>query len=188
MVKIGAISLDIRHKKIPYNLGKFYEMTHEWLLEQNYVGLNGDSDFVENLYWEDRGAAVKEYWYFWRLKKKVDNEYFEYHIKLDVHLMAIKDVKVVINNKNVKLQDGEINMNIDGWLEFDPKNKLKNDSIIKFFYNGFMKKHLLRDVELHKAGLKKDMMDFQLLIKKFFEFYNYGSHSPNFHPNRGIGY
>ncbi len=188
MVKIGEISLDMRHKKTPFNLGKFYEMLHEWMLEMGYTGLNDDSDFVENLYWEDRGAAVREYWWLWRFKKKVDNKYYIYRINIDSHVMAIKDVKVVIGNKTVKLQDGEIDLTIKGWLEFDPNNELQSTNFMKMIFNHFLKKNLLSNVKFHADDLKDEMNKLQILIKKYFELYNYSSRSPNFHPIKGIGY
>ncbi len=183
---IPVYQTEVRHKKIPFDLGRLYELMHDWLDEEGFGDEFGGDNYLETYYFEDRGE-VSEIWFWWRSRKGTDTKYFTFHIDIDVHCIAFKKVEVNLGGKKLKLDNGEIIMNFNAYIEFDDSG-FKRNPFIKFFYEWFIYRGIKRQAEVYKQDLKGKVFDLISTVKKYLNLLNFIDNQPAFHPQYGIGY
>lgn len=186
---IGETKLSIKHKNTPFDMNALAAFMHDWLLEEGFHDDTGSDDFIETYYWQESTQKGKNVWFWWRTfagPEKTQSTYFEYHLDLECQILGLIDVETVVNDKKLKLNNGEVNINIKGYMVFDPNDLLKTHPFIKTIYNFFPKSWLHKEIDLHKKTSKKLTSDFYNAIKTHLEHYTLSEQFPNFAPNRGI--
>lgn len=188
---IGEIRLDLRHKKSPFKMTPIYEMMHEWLMDEGYKPEGPSDTFYEKYYWQSTNQRGKDIWFWWRSfagEDKTMSKYFEYHIDLEVQILGLNDTEVIINDKKEKMNLGEVNFSMRGYLLFDPKGELQKHPFVAFFYETFAKRWLRDQVVMHRDKVREDLYKLYGMIKKYLEHTTSEEEFPNYHPEKGIGY
>ncbi len=179
-------SYELRHKKLPFDCTKYYELLHEWLMENEFfcLGPDGKTDeYLESYYWEDR-SSVREIWFWWRTKKKTESKQIWYEMDLNVHIIAMSKQEVVIDGKKLKLDNGEVITEFKSRLGVDLSGLQKN-FFSRVFYRLFTRRWMKPRVEHHKKELKKKTLDLIETAKKYFDLYRFDK-EPLFHSVKGI--
>ena len=78
-----------------WNYTELYNMLFEWLKDSNYK-------LSEDLYNEKLQANGKEVIIRWTAGRKI-TDYFKFQIKLDWHILGMKDAEVEIDGKKVSI-------------------------------------------------------------------------------------
>ena len=78
------------------------------------------------------------------------SDYFQYEINIGWILLAIKDVKVNIDGKEVKMQNGTLELNFDATLIKDPDDKWKEGFMrsMREIYDNFIIRNTIEDYEV----------------------------------------
>lgn len=106
-----------------FNFKEIYSFIYDYMSDEDW-------EMHETLYKERTvGDGVKEVNIKWTASKKVSS-YFKMEITFFWIILGMKDVKVVIDGKEEKIQNGTLEINIDSTLIKDYQNKWKD---------GFMK-------------------------------------------------
>ncbi|HDP73429.1 MAG TPA: hypothetical protein ENN46_00515 [Candidatus Woesearchaeota archaeon] len=177
---------ELRHKKQPFDCTKYYELLHEWLLENDFFGKGPekeDDSYLETYYWEDR-SSVREIWFWWRSKKTTESKQIWYELDIDVHIIAMSKQEVVIDGRKLKLDNGEVITEFKSKLGVDLSGLHKN-FFSRVFYRLFTGRWMKDRVEFHKKELKKKTLDIIETAKKYFDLYR-SDKEPLFHPTKGI--
>jgi len=95
------------------------------------------------------GENLKEYNINWKMTKNI-SDYFQYEINIGWILLAIKDVKVNIDGKEVKMQNGTLELNFDATLIKDPDDKWKEGFMrsMREIYDNFIIRNTIEDYEV----------------------------------------
>jgi len=162
--------LRVKYKDI-FDLKQFYDDLHEWLLEYGW----GDPDEGGGEHWEtcygerlSKGGA-REIWINWRVSKKAEGAPITYHMYFYFHCLGIMDTEVVKNGKKIKVNKGEVELNINGYLEKNYLKDLEKSPIIKPFIKLFNNRVYQSTIDQRKKELYQEMYVMQNWIKQWFK-------------------
>ena len=143
---------ELSHKKVPFLLKPYYEMMHEWFMDNGFKGVGGGDNYLEPYYHEIRGN-VKEIWFWWRGTKSTESSRIKYKMNFDVHVIAMSSKEVMVNNKKMKLDDGEVVTTVKSSLVFDLKDVNKT-FLGKIFYDIYIKRWMQKRFTFHKKEFR----------------------------------
>tara|TARA_Y100000310_G_C20653480_1_gene800730 strand:- start:954 stop:1460 length:507 start_codon:yes stop_codon:yes gene_type:complete len=108
-------------------------------------------DLHESLYREKTIAEnLREMTIEWKAKKKI-SDYFQYEINMRWIMLYIKDVKVMIDGQEKKLQNGTFEINFDAALVKDWQNKWDSGLMksLREIYDEYIITDTIEDYEVH---------------------------------------
>jgi len=155
-------SLKIAFKGI-FDMTDLYKQMKFWLNGKGY----GDEtkDFKENVYVERIKGDSKQIEIKWISEKKV-SDYFRNQIVITFFVLGLKDAEADWKRKKIKMDQGDIELNLSSNLITNANGKWNNKSFMKRFYERFVVKDR---TEGYKIELYKDTYDLHNLIKSIFE-------------------
>jgi len=154
-----------------------YKRMKEWFVEEGLAS-GSDKDFPEVFYLEKEGKGGKEIWFRWRFQKKpLANEFWRYDFDVDVHCLTLTKVETIINNKKIKADKGEVEVQVKTNLVMNWAARLKKTafkSLREVIYRIFLKDTRNR--------LEQELYDlsygFREVLNNFFKL-------PHFEPKKG---
>lgn len=90
-----------------FSLAYFYEMAHEWFIENGWAG-RLDSDFGETFFCQRDSGKHSEIWARWQFRKPSSDVLFYYELDYQVHVLGLTSQETVVKGKKLKLDNGEI--------------------------------------------------------------------------------
>jgi len=119
-----------------------YKRMKEWFVEEGFT-TGSDKDFPEVFYLEKEGKAGKELWFRWRFQKTpLNNQFWRYDFDVDVHCLGLNKVETIIDNKKVKIDKGEVEVQVKTNLVMNWAARLKKTAFRPFrevIYRIFLK-------------------------------------------------
>ncbi len=181
---IALPPLRIKYKDV-FDAKNFYETLREWVTEYEWKACSG-GEAIETYYGERIGrSGAKEVWIRWRLFKKAGDAPLTYYLDIDFHGIAITPTELIIDNKKVKADKGELELAIRAYLEENYKTQMAKSSLLKSFLDLFAKRMYRKTVEERKKELNQEMYVLQNLIKQWFKLKRYLPYEEvaHFHPS-----
>ncbi|MBN2420729.1 hypothetical protein JXB27_00455 [Candidatus Woesearchaeota archaeon] len=188
--------LDIKIKDV-YSLNDLVKMCEEWFVDNGFVSLENEeaelSDY-ETLYTHKIGAggAFLDCWIWWRLLKyppKASKKltHVRYRINMDLHYLGdANELEVMHKGKKVKLNKGEIKIEIYPYVEIDPESKWEKSGVMKLVKDIFRKQIYRKEIEAHYAYLYDLAYKFHTLLKQYFKLETYMPEETTMIPPKGL--
>ena len=135
--------MEVTYKDV-FSMKFLYTVMHEWLMLNEFVDAKDEPmhQFLEVLYFERR-IGVREMRIWWRaFKRPQGSQYYRYRLRIDFRIINMVDVEVVRNGRKMKVQDGEITIEIHPILELDYQDKWANHPFLKYLDNIFESKNI----------------------------------------------
>jgi len=172
----------------PINMIRFYQLIHDWFVENEFVETTKGEEFPEIFYSDSRSQPHgREIWIWWRFAYAPEsNPFYQYIIRLSFHTFKMNEQEVVVGNKREKLQNGEHQIILTAILETDYKGTFRSHPILKYFYETFVGRIMYGDLEKRKEMLKRKAEDIQDKVKAFFNAPHFHDHGRPFHPKQGL--
>jgi hypothetical protein len=104
----------IKHKGY-WTFSELYNFCFDFLKDEGYT-------IKEKAYTEKVSGAGKEIIIEWDTSKKV-TDYFKNHLKVDWHILGMKDAEIERDTKKESTNKGEVKITIEGMLEKDYEDK-----------------------------------------------------------------
>lgn len=179
-VKKGLISifpphspLRVKYKDI-FDLKEFYDALHEWLLEYGWGDNEENTEHWETHYGERIGqSGAKEMWIRWRVKKNAEGAPLVYHLDFDFHCLGIINTEVVKEGRKIKTNKGEVDMDINAYIERTYEKGLQENSLLKQFLTLFNRRVYSGTLEQRKKELYQEVYVLQNFIKQWFKLKRY---------------
>jgi hypothetical protein len=147
-------------KQVGYwNYKGVYDMLFSWLKDQGYK-------VFEDTYDEKLAGNGKEITIKWTAKKKV-TDYFKNQIKLDWHILGMKDAEVEIDGKKVSTQKGEVAIVFKGTLIKDYEARWEDAPRWKFLRSVYEKYVIRETVSEYEDDIEDDVRDIIKELKAF---------------------
>lgn len=162
--------VELQHKH-PFHFKEMYKMMHDWLDEHGYGDESG-KDGYERFYTETiHDGGMKEVRYWWHTyKNPAPENIVQFHLTIRVRALAIKDKEIAWGDKKVKVQDGEITIQIAQELiiNYDILNKhwlgnLLGEIIEKRWYKTYH--------DQYKNIAYSDFYKFEDTVKRWLNWY-----------------
>ena len=142
-----------------WNYTDVYNLAFSWLKGSGYK-------LKEDLYSEKLSANGKEVIIAWTAEKKV-TDYFQYQIKIDWHILGMKDAEVEIEGKKVKTNKGEVEIVFKANIIKDYEKRWEDKPLWKFL-RGIYEKYIIREtIDEFEDDLEDDVKDMIKDLKAF---------------------
>ena len=187
-IKIPPLGVVYREKFVMQPL---YRITRHWLMENDYMDNSGDTTMesgMEIMYNFRKGTSVspneKELRIWWRTMQspvmggRIGNSFYKAHIDIDWNVIQMYDVEIMQEGKKQKAQQGELRIDIRGYLEMPDMTDTK---ILRFFDNWFRTRLLKKNLEENKKMIYQDVYRLQGMIKKYLELKTFVPEEEAFH-------
>lgn len=119
-------------------MDKAYSLMREWFVEEGYA-TSSDKDFPEVFFLEKEGKAGKEMWIRWRFKKNPMGgsmkTFWQYDFDVDMHVLTLVKVETIVDNKKIKADKGEVEVQVRANLVLNWAKMIKKNSLLKPFKN-----------------------------------------------------
>ncbi|MBD3361237.1 hypothetical protein GF358_00425 [Candidatus Woesearchaeota archaeon] len=151
-----------------------YERMREWFVEEGYA-TNSDKDFPEVFYLDKEGKGGKELWIRWRFQKNPMGgkmkDFWRYDFDVDIHVLTLVQVETIVDNKKIKADKGEVEIQVKANLVMDWKSMLKKNSLLSPFkeiiYRFFLhdtRKRLENEFYENVYGFRETLANFFKLL------------------------
>jgi hypothetical protein len=141
--------LKVRHIGLVH-LDELYRWLQRWFEFKKYFKPGRDfEEFYQEITNPDGSKKIEIRW----KGKKEENEYFTYHIELIFLLVGVKDVMIEKNGQQIKMQKGDYEFRIGGYLAKGMDNE---SNLLKRIYEKFMIK---KRIEKHKFNVYDDVYE-----------------------------
>ena len=183
---MGVIA-EIPQFRVKYNdvfsLRNLYIMLHEFLLEENWKGIDGDSDhtdietlYSENVYQKGIHRGGKELWFWWRAYKSMEGKYSGYlrnRLDIDTHVVYLQTLEVVHQGKKINMQKGEIEIFFRARIESDYNDEWNKHWFLKHMKPIYEKRIIHAEIEKREKELWRDAYRTQAKVKQFLQLRNF---------------
>lgn len=146
-----------------------YVLMYEWLVANGYA-TRADEKFPEKYYLDRTGAAGKEVWIRWRCKKIPTSgvrNFWRFDLDIDIHVLGLKDVELVVENKKIKANKGEVEVEVVANLIFDASGEWSKNSLLKPFRNIYYKKIISKEKSQMEKMFYNEAFDFRDAISNY---------------------
>ena len=172
----------VKYKDV-FNLRNFYVMFHQALLQEGWLGMEGDSDhedletyYSENIFQKGAHQGGKEMWVYWRTFRFPGDRYsgyFRYLLDIDMHMAYIQEVEVVRDGKKMKAHKGEIQLFFRPRMESDFNKQWENHWLLSHFKHIYEHRILHAEIEKKEKELWQFSYYLQNVMKQYFELRMY---------------
>lgn len=163
-----------------FSLRNLYIMLHEMLLEEGWMGPDGEKDhedietlYSENVYQKGIHRGGKEVWFWWRAFKFPEGKYsgyFRNRLDIDAHVVYLQNVEVVHQGHKITAQKGEIEMFFRARIDTDYKGEWEHHKFLKYMKPIYENRIMHSEIEKREKELWRDAYRIQSKIKQFLNF------------------
>lgn len=163
----------IKFKEV-FILEDLYVLMYEWLIERGFA-TRVDADFPERYYLDRTGPAGKEVWIRWRPKRYPipGNKFWRFDLDIDMHVLGLKDVELVVQNKKLKANKGEIEVQVAANLIYDASGEWKKSALLKPFRNFYFKRFLSKKKDMLEKEFYNEAYEFRDAINSYLRLETY---------------
>ncbi len=162
-----------------FSLRNLYIMLHEMLLEEGWLGKDGEKDhadietlYSENVYQRGIHRGGKELWFWWRAEKFPEGKYSGYlknFLEVDAHVVYLQNVEVVHQGKKMTAQNGELEIFFRPRIESDYKGEWEKHWFLKYMKPIYEKRIIHTEIEKREKELWRDVYRIQAKIKQYLQ-------------------
>tara|TARA_Y100000310_G_C20501570_1_gene724260 strand:- start:254 stop:850 length:597 start_codon:yes stop_codon:yes gene_type:complete len=163
----------LKYKDI-FDMKAFYESLHEWFLEHGWSDLEEGKDRWERIYKEKIGqGGAKEIVIHWKVTRDAEDAPFRYYLDLHFHCVALIKTEVIKDGEKIKVDKGEVEMEISPKLEKLYETSFAENSFLKRITNIFTKRIYNKSVGEKKKELYQEAYVLNNFIKQWFKLKRY---------------
>ncbi len=148
-----------------FSLSYFYEMTHEWFVENGWA-TRLDSDFGETFFCQRDSGTVSEIWVRWQFKKATGDKLFTYELDYQIHVMGLSKQEAVVKGKKLKLDNAEIEIKFFPRIVVNPL--WEQSKHFRGFQQWRLKKMIEKKIGPVRAKLYDESIRLQEALKSYF--------------------
>lgn len=128
-----------------------YHMLFNWLKDYGY-------DLSEDAYTEKLKDNGKEVIIKWTAARKI-TDYFMYQIKLDWHILGMKDAEAEIEGKKVSTNKGEVKITFKGNIIKDYEKRWEDNPKWKFLRSVYEKFIIRKTIDEYEDDLEDEVKE-----------------------------
>jgi len=161
-----------------FSMEDVYKLMREWFVEEGYTS-GSDKDFPEVFFLDKEGRAGKEMWFRWRFDKSPMGgrmkDFWRFDFDVDVHVLTMTKTEIVLGDKKVKVDKGEVEIQVKTNLVFNWAKKVKKNPLLGPFKQTIKRYFLLKTQKRLEADLYKESYAFRDALNNFFKIENFSA-------------
>lgn len=171
--KIEAAKFAVKVHDV-FNMKDLYKVVKEWMDEEDYFDEFGEVNYREKLYLHKVRPTDTELWIWFRAIKypegvEPETGYLRYILNVDYHVINMKDIEVVHKGRKLKMNNGEVEVMINAFVELDYRGEWKKNRFLKNFVKLFQKSIYKNEIDYHRLALYKEAYKLQATIKRYLD-------------------
>lgn len=156
-----------------FSMEHAYKLMREWFVEEGYTS-GSDKDFPEVFFLDKEGRAGKEMWIRWRFSKTpAAGKFWRFDFDVDVHVLTMTKTEIVLGDKKVKADNGEIEIQVKTNLVMDWAKRIKKNPLFRPFKEPIKRMFLLKTQKRLESVLYKESYAFRDAVNNFFNLENF---------------
>lgn len=159
-----------------FSMENVYKLMREWFVEEGYTS-GKDSEFPEVFFLEKEGQAGKEMWIRWRFTKSPMggrmSDFWRFDFDVDVHVLTLTKTEIVLGDKKVKADNGEVEVQVKTNLVMSWAKKIKKNPLLAPFKQIVKRYFLLKTQKRLESELYKEAYAFRDALNNFFKIENF---------------
>ncbi|MBI4016881.1 MAG: hypothetical protein HY363_04265 [Candidatus Aenigmarchaeota archaeon] len=171
----------VNFKNEPFQIEELYKLLREFFVEERWEGERGsvssDANFPEDYYLQKVNPQLgREIWWRWRLLKPAfpgKTKFWRFLLDVDAHALWIKPVEIMVKDKKVKAEVGEIEIQLNAFLQYDADGTWQKSSWLSPFLDLWVKRIKNAEKTQLTKALRDEVYRIQELIKNFFSLQTY---------------
>ena len=179
-----------------FSLRNLYIMMHELLLEEGWLGFEGNEEglfshsdletlYSESTYQKGIHSGGKEYWVWWRAKKHHEgrsNQYFLNTLDVDIHVSNSVEREVVHQGKKIRVQKGEGEIFFKARIISDVGHGWEHNKFLKQVKKIYETRIMYPQIEKREKELWREVYRIQSKVKAFLNLRTWEPTPELFHP------
>jgi hypothetical protein len=161
----------IKFKDI-FDMKEFYTIIHDWFVEEGYAS-SSEQKFREIFYhhrWNQTAGEEVRFW--WRLEKE-KTSYYKFEIDVNVLAIGLKPTEIVVRGQKFKANTGEVETKVHARVIADWNDEWKKHWLLKHFHKLFYKRVFVKELDMHRRELYRDVYRFMEFVKTHFKLKKY---------------
>ena len=185
----------VKYKDV-FSLRNLYVMMHELLLEENWLGFEGNEEgmashsdletlYSENVYQKGIHYGGKEYWVWWRASKQHEDRkslYFLNTLDIDFHVSNLFDREIVHQGKKMRVQQGELEVFFKARIISDVGHEWEKSKFLRHFKKVYESRIMHPQIEKREKELWREVYRIQSKVKAFLNLRTWEPTPELFHP------
>ncbi len=175
-------AMKIKYKDI-FDIKEFYLAMKEWCMDHGWRDEEDGSEHMESYYGERINNGVREIFFRWRLfkpaegsaKAKVGHK-LNLYLDLDFHAIGLVDTEVIKEGAKIKVQKGEINIDIMAMIDKVYEQEFAESELLKKLKNIFTARIYQGILDQRRKELYQEMYVLNNYIKQWFKLRRYLPH------------
>ncbi|MAE42685.1 hypothetical protein CMO93_02855 [Candidatus Woesearchaeota archaeon] len=179
-----------------FHLRNLYVMMHEMLLEEGWLGfegqetgLTGHTDletlYSENAYQRGIHRGGKELWVWWRARKHHEgrtNMYFLNTLDIDWHAAYLQDREIVHQGKKMKVDFAQLEVFFKARIISDVGHSWENHKLLRHLKGVYEGRIQHANIEKREKELWREVYRLQSKVKAYLNFRTWAPTAELFHP------
>jgi hypothetical protein len=185
----------VKYKDV-FSLQNLYVMMHEMLLEEGWLGFEGEQAelqghadletlYSENVYQRGIHQGGKEIWVWWRAKKTFEermNLYFLNTLDIDWHVAYMNPMEIVHQGKKMKVVNAELEMFFKARIISDVNHGWENHKLLRHFKRIYEDRIMHAHIEKMEKELWREVYRIQSKVKAYLNLRTWAPTAEPFHP------
>ena len=198
--QIGDVAREIPQFSVKYkdifSLRNLYVMMHELLLEENWLGFDGENEglkahsdletlYSENNFQKGIHYGGKEMWMWWRARKHHEDRssaYFLNTLDIDWHIVSLQEREIVHQGKKMRVQQGEFEIFFTARILSDIGHQWEDHKFLKHFKKIYEKRIMYAHIEKREKELWREVYRIQSKVKAYLNLRTWTPTPELFHP------
>lgn len=156
-----------------FSMENVYKLMREWFVEEGYTD-GSDKNFPEVFFLDKEGKAGKEMWIRWRFSKPVAGSgLWKFDFDLDVHVLTMTKTEIVLGDKKVKADNGEVEIQVKTNLVMDWAKRINKNPFFRPFKEPIKRLFLLKTQKRLENELYEESYAFRDAVNNFFKIENF---------------
>ena len=179
-----------------FSLQNLYIMMHEMLLEEQWLGFEGQQEamtshsdlealYSENVYQRGIHRGGKEFWVWWRAQKHHEGRISKYFLNLldiDWHCVGANPMEIVHQGKKMKVIQGELEIFFKARIVSDVGHEWEKHWMMKHLKRTYEGRIQLANIEKREKDLWRDVYRMQSKVKAYLNLRTWMPTPELFHP------
>jgi len=185
----------VKYKDI-FSLQNLYVMMHEMLLEEQWLGFEGQQEdlsahsdlealYSENVYQRGIHHGGKEFWVWWRAMKHHEGRYSKYFLNLldiDWHCVEANPMEIVHQGKKMKVIHGELEIFFKARIVSDVGQEWEKHWLLRHLKRTYEGRIQHANIEKREKELWREVYRMQSKVKAYLNLRTWMPTGELFHP------
>jgi hypothetical protein len=145
-----------------FSFPDFYKFTYDWLKDETALIISEDK-YKEKITGDEKKIEIE-----WTGTREM-TDYFKFQAEVSFRITGMKNVEIMQDGKKIKMNKGEVEITVNGFLIRDYKSKFEKSAFHKFLRAIYEKGIISARIEQFEEKIMEDCTEFLSQVKAYLD-------------------